>query len=98
MRAADWQATAARGSGPATSLDRVYTPFDLRVLGVVTHTTPIPATGLTRNGPWWDAANQRLLIVSWGANARVFGWVPGQRSVSAIVHTAFKDFDGVVQD
>jgi hypothetical protein len=72
--------------------------LDVGDLGAVTHTTPITATGFTPNGLWWDAANQRLLIVSWGAGARVFGWLPGQTSASMIVQTAFSNFDGVVQD
>jgi hypothetical protein len=71
---------------------------DISDLGKVTHTTPITATGFTPNGLWWDAANQRLLIVSWGANARVFSWLPGQTSASMIVQTTSSNFDGVVQD
>ncbi len=64
----------------------------------VSHTTPISATGFTPNGLWWDAGGQRLLIVSWGSNARVFGWQPGQSSATVLVQTSFSNFDGVVQD
>ncbi len=72
--------------------------LDISDLGNVTHTTPITATGFTPNGLWWDVANQRLLIVSWGANARVFSWLPGQTAASMIVQTTSSNFDGVVQD
>jgi hypothetical protein len=67
-------------------------------LAAVTHTTPISATGFQPNGLWWDSVQQRLLIVSWGSNARVFSWQPGQTSATLIVQTAFGNFDGVVQD
>ncbi len=72
--------------------------LDISDIGNVSHTTPITATGFAPNGLWWDAAQQRLLIVSWGANARVFGWQPGQTSASLIVQTSFSNFDGIVRD
>ncbi len=72
--------------------------LDISDLTTVSHSTPISATGFTPNGLWWDAANQRLLIVSWGSNARVFGWQPGQSAASLITQTTFANFDGVVQD
>lgn len=72
--------------------------LDLSNLAAITHTTPIAATGFTPNGLWWDREAQRLLIVSWGANARVFGWQPGQAAASLIVQTTSANFDGVVQD
>jgi DNA-binding beta-propeller fold protein YncE len=72
--------------------------IDLSNLSAITHTTPIAATGFTPNGLWWDRNAQRLLIVSWGSNARVFGWQPGQSSATLIVQTTSANFDGVVQD
>lgn len=67
-------------------------------LGAVSHTTPIAATGFQPNGLWWDSAQQRLLIVSWGSNARIFSWQPGQTAATLIVQSTFSNFDGVVQD
>lgn len=72
--------------------------LDLASFPTITHTTPIGATGFQPNGLWWDRRNQRLLLVSWGSNARVFGWQPGQSAASLIVQTSFSNFDGVVQD
>lgn len=72
--------------------------LDLANFPTVTHSTPISATGFQPNGLWWDRRNQRLLMVSWGSNARVFSWLPGQSSASLIVQTSFSNFDGVVQD
>ena len=72
--------------------------LDLSNLATVTHSTPISATGFQPNGLWWDRRNQRLLMVSWGANARVFSWLPGQSSAALLVQTSFSNFDGVVQD
>lgn len=72
--------------------------LDIGDIGNVSHTTPITATGFQPNGLWWDAAQQRLLIVSWGANARVFAWLPGQSSASLLVQTSFSNFDGIVRD
>ncbi len=72
--------------------------LDISDIGNVSHTTPIASTGFTPNGLWWDGAQQRLLIVSWGANARVLGWQPGQTSASLIVQTTFSNFDGIVRD
>ncbi len=72
--------------------------LDLSNLASITHSTPISATGFTPNGLWWDAGNQRLLMVSWGLNARVFSWQPTQTAASLIVQTSFSNFDGVVQD
>lgn len=71
---------------------------DLSNLSAITHTTPIASTGFTPNGLWWDRGAQRLLIVSWGSNARVFGWQPGQTAATLLVQTASANFDGVVQD
>ena len=71
---------------------------DISNLTAVSHTTPIAATGFTPNGLWWDPVQQRLLIVSWGSNARVFGWQPGQTAATLIVQTSFSNFDGVVLD
>jgi|CXWL01.1.fsa_nt_gi sugar lactone lactonase YvrE len=71
---------------------------DLSQLPTVSHTTPLNPIGFTPNGVWWDRRQQRLLIVSWGSNARVFGWQPGQPSATLIVQTSFSNFDGVVQD
>jgi DNA-binding beta-propeller fold protein YncE len=72
--------------------------LDLANFPTITHSTPISATGFTPNGLWWDRRNQRLLLVSWGSNARVFGWQPGEQAASLIVQTSFSNFDGVVQD
>jgi DNA-binding beta-propeller fold protein YncE len=72
--------------------------IDLSNLAAVTHTTPIAATGFTPNGLWWDAPAQRLLIVSWGSNARIFSWQPGQSAATLIVQTTSANFDGVVRD
>jgi len=73
--------------------------MDLSNLASITHSTPISATGFTPNGLlWWDAGNQRLLMVSWGSNARVFSWQPTQAAATLIVQTSFSNFDGVVQD
>ncbi len=72
--------------------------IDLSNLSAITHTTPIAATGFTPNGLWWDRDAQRLLIVSWGSNARIFGWQPGQSAATLIVQTTSANFDGVVQD
>ncbi len=72
--------------------------LDIGNLANVSHTTPIAATGFTPNGLWWDAVNQRLLMVSWGSGARVFGWQPGQAAASLIAQTSLSNFDGVVQD
>lgn len=72
--------------------------IDLSNFPTITHGTPISATGFQPNGLWWDRRNQRLLMVSWGSNARVFSWLPGQSSASLIVQTSFGSFDGVVQD
>lgn len=72
--------------------------IDIGNLAAVSHTTPITATGFTPNGLWWDRLQQRLLIVSWGANARVFTWQPGQTSASLLVQTTQGNFDGVVVD
>lgn len=72
--------------------------LDLANFPTITHATPISATGFQPNGLWWDRRNQRLLMVSWGSNARVFGWQPGQPAASLIVQTSFSNFDGVVQD
>jgi DNA-binding beta-propeller fold protein YncE len=71
---------------------------DITNIAAVSHTTPIAATGFTPNGLWWDAAQQRLLIVSWGSNARIFSWQPGQAAATLIVQSTFSNFDGVVQD
>lgn len=72
--------------------------IDIADLATVSHTTPISATGFTPNGLWWDRLQQRLLIVSWGANARVFTWQPGQTAASLLVQTTQSNFDGVVVD
>jgi len=72
--------------------------LDISDPGNIVQTTPIAATGFTPNGLWWDAAGQRLLIVSWGVNARLFAWQPGATSATPIVQTSFSNFDGVVQD
>lgn len=72
--------------------------LDLGSFPTITHTTPITATGFQPNGLWWDRRNQRLLMVSWGSNARVFSWLPGQSAANLIVQTSFSNFDGVVQD
>lgn len=72
--------------------------IDIGNLAAVSHTTPITATGFTPNGLWWDRLQQRLLIVSWGANARVYTWQPGQSSASLLVQTTQGNFDGVVVD
>jgi hypothetical protein len=72
--------------------------LDIGDIGNVSHTTPITSTGFQPNGLWWDAAQQRLLMVSWGANARVFSWQPGQTSATLVVQTSFSNFDGIVRD
>ncbi|MCU0753544.1 MAG: SMP-30/gluconolactonase/LRE family protein [Xanthomonadales bacterium] len=72
--------------------------IDIGNLAAVSHTTPISATGFTPNGLWWDRLQQRLLIVSWGANARVYTWQPGQTAASLLVQTTQGNFDGVVVD
>lgn len=71
---------------------------DLSDLGAVTHSTPIAATGFTPNGVWWDRVAQRLLLVSWGSNARIFSWQPGQSAATLVLQSAESNFDGVVQD
>lgn len=71
---------------------------DLSNLAAVTHTTPITATGFTPNGLWWDRFAQRLLMVSWGSNARIFTWTPGQSAATLLVQGTSSNFDGVVQD
>lgn len=72
--------------------------LDISNFASVSHTTPISATGFTPNGLWWDRRNQRLLIVSWGSNARVYAWATGQTSATLILTTSFGNFDGIVQD
>lgn len=72
--------------------------IDIGNLAAVSHTTPIVATGFTPNGLWWDRPQQRLLIVSWGSNARLFTWQPGQTAASLLVQTTQSNFDGVVVD
>lgn len=72
--------------------------LEISNLGNPQLSTPITATGFTPNGVWWDQGNQRLLLVSWGANARVFSWTPGTTAANLIVQTSFSNFDGVVQD
>ncbi len=72
--------------------------LDVSNLASVSHTTPIAATGFTPNGLWWDRRNQRLLMVSWGANARVFSFTPGASTASLMTQTSFSNFDGIVQD
>jgi hypothetical protein len=72
--------------------------LDISDLANPQQSTVIAATGFTPNGLWWDRSNQRLLMVSWGNNARVFSWVPGASAASLIVQTSFGSFDGVVQD
>ncbi len=71
---------------------------DISNFASISHTTPISATGFTPNGLWWDRRNERLLIASWGSNARLFAWATGQTSATLIVTTTFGNFDGIVQD
>lgn len=72
--------------------------IDIGNLAAVSHSTPITDTVFTPNGLWWDRSRQRLLIVSWGSNARVSEWQPGQSSAGLIVQTSNSNFDGIVRD
>lgn len=72
--------------------------IDISDFTTVSHTTPIGATGFTPNGLWWDRGRERLLMVSWGANAGVYTWQPGQTAASLLVQTTQSNFDGVVVD
>lgn len=72
--------------------------IDISDFATVSHTTPISATGFTPNGLWWDRSRERLLMVSWGANAGVYRWQPGQTAASLLVQTTQSNFDGVVVD
>lgn len=66
--------------------------------GNVSFSTPLPATGFQPNGLWFDALQQRLLMVSWGAGARVFSWRPGDTAATLLTTTTQSSFDGVVVD
>lgn len=72
--------------------------LDLSNLPGVSHTIPLPNVGFTPNGLHWDAAAQRLLIVTWGSNARVYAWRPGDAQPALLIQTSFGNFDGVALD
>jgi hypothetical protein len=72
--------------------------LDISNLAQVTHSTPLLDIGFQPNGLFWDAAGQRLLIVSWGSNARVRTWQPGDAQPTTLIQTSFSNFDGVALD
>jgi sugar lactone lactonase YvrE len=63
-----------------------------------TLTTLSTDTGQTPNGVRFDAANNRLLLGTWGANARIKALDLSNNAISDVITTTTSNFDGVVFD
>ena len=55
-------------------------------------------TGGTPNGVLFDEANNRLLFVTWGSNAKIKAVDLGTNEVSTLVTTSFSNIDGIDDD
>lgn len=58
----------------------------------------VASTGSTPNGIIFDAANDRLVFVSWGGAAKIHAVALFDASLSTLVTTNFSNIDGVAMD
>ena len=72
--------------------------MNLSDLGQVSHSTLVMSTANQPNGVLFDAANSRLLVVSWGSNAAVYAYRFSDQNYSALVNTSLGNLDGIVMD
>jgi sugar lactone lactonase YvrE len=61
----------------------------------VSHVTLVQDTVFTPNGAVLDSENDRLLIVTWGANARIVEFRFGDSQLNTILTTTLGNFDGI---
>lgn len=61
-------------------------------------TTLVPTTPNQPNGVLWDRRNNRLLVLSWGANAGIYQYTFSSASYSLVLPTTFGNFDGLAFD
>jgi hypothetical protein len=60
---------------------------------------PLISTGdSTPNGVVYDAAGDRVLIATWGANAQILSLLPGADAPVALIDTALSNIDGITLD
>jgi sugar lactone lactonase YvrE len=64
----------------------------------VTHQVLLATTPFTPNGLAYDAANNRLLVVAWGANARIAAYDFASQQLVTLTNTSLGNIDGVAID
>ncbi len=70
--------------------------LDVSNLSAPVLNTLLTDTVFTPNGVVWDGAENRLLLVSWGANARIAEYRFADQMLNTIVTTTLGNFDGIV--
>lgn len=64
----------------------------------VSHQVLLATTPFTPNGLAFDAFNNRLLVVSWGSNARIAGFDFATQQLVTLTNTTLGNMDGVAID
>jgi sugar lactone lactonase YvrE len=72
--------------------------IDTTVLAAPVLTTLVPTTANQPNGVLWDARNNRLLVLSWGANASIYSYRFSDSDYAPLLATNFGNFDGLSFD
>lgn len=72
--------------------------IDVADLGQPVVTTIVPTYGGTPNGLVHDAANNRLVVASWGPNARIKAVDLATNAVSTLLTTNIANIDGIDMD
>jgi sugar lactone lactonase YvrE len=72
--------------------------IDVTALAAPVLTTLVATTLNQPNGVLWDARNNRLLVLSWGANASIYSYRFSDGNYAPLLPTSFANLDGLSFD